>query len=43
MRGFLVGFVDAVFSHGERWYLVDWKSNYLGDSFEDYAGASLER
>ncbi|TFH24036.1 MAG: exodeoxyribonuclease V subunit beta, partial [Myxococcales bacterium] len=43
VRGFLVGFVDTVLSHGDRWYLVDWKSNYLGDAFTDYAPAELER
>jgi len=36
VRGFLTGFVDLVFTHRERWYLVDWKSNHLGDRPSEY-------
>jgi len=34
--GFMRGFIDMVFRHGNRYYLVDWKSNYLGSGIEDY-------
>ena len=27
--GYMKGFIDLVFRHGERWYIVDWKSNWL--------------
>ncbi len=36
VRGYLTGFVDTIFEHGGRWYLVDWKSNDLGPSTADY-------
>lgn len=34
--GWLSGFVDLVFRMNGQIYLLDWKSNYLGDSFQDY-------
>ena len=34
--GFLTGFVDLCFTHGNRWFLIDWKSNDLGPSPSDY-------
>ena len=37
LRGFLRGFVDLVFEHEGRWYVLDYKSNRLGESFSDYA------
>ncbi len=39
--GFLRGFVDLVFEHGGRWYIVDWKSNHLGDVAARYGAAAL--
>ncbi len=39
--GFLRGFVDLVFEHEGRWYIVDWKSNHLGDGALHYAEAAL--
>jgi len=35
-EGMVRGFMDMVFEHGGRFYLVDWKSNHLGGRFEDY-------
>ncbi|MFN6961815.1 MAG: PD-(D/E)XK nuclease family protein, partial [Rhodocyclaceae bacterium] len=35
--GYMKGFIDLVFRAGGRWYIVDWKSNWL----EDYGPASL--
>ena len=29
-RGFLTGSIDLVFRCGERWWVADWKSNWLG-------------
>ncbi|HBA88086.1 MAG TPA: exodeoxyribonuclease V subunit beta, partial [Geobacter sp.] len=43
VRGMLLGFIDLVFEHGGRYYIVDWKSNHLGNSVEDYGQASLRR
>jgi exodeoxyribonuclease V beta subunit len=39
--GFMKGFIDLVFQHEGKFYLVDWKSNYLGSTFESYADESL--
>lgn len=36
VRGFMKGFIDLVFRFGGRYYLVDWKSNFLGSHREDY-------
>jgi exodeoxyribonuclease V beta subunit len=36
VKGFIRGFMDLVFEHQGRFYLADWKSNYLGDCVEDY-------
>jgi len=41
VRGFLKGFIDLVLRHGRRFYLVDWKSNYLGGRVEDYRPEAL--
>jgi len=39
--GFLRGFVDLVVEHGGRWYIIDYKSNWLGPAPEDYAPAAV--
>jgi exodeoxyribonuclease V beta subunit len=39
--GFMKGYMDMVFQYGERFYLIDWKSNYLGNKVEDYRAESL--
>jgi exodeoxyribonuclease V beta subunit len=36
LAGFLKGFIDLVFEHAGRWYLVDYKSNLLGVHANDY-------
>lgn len=41
IRGFMRGFMDLVFQHDGRFYLVDWKSNHLGNRTEDYDSAAL--
>ncbi|MEA3547267.1 MAG: exodeoxyribonuclease V subunit beta, partial [Thermodesulfobacteriota bacterium] len=40
--GFLKGFIDLVFEADNRYYLVDWKSNYLGATIEDYNQERLQ-
>ncbi|HLC15589.1 MAG TPA: 3'-5' exonuclease, partial [Thermodesulfovibrionia bacterium] len=35
-RGFMKGFMDMVFCHNSQYYLVDWKSNFLGTTVPDY-------
>jgi exodeoxyribonuclease V beta subunit len=34
--GFMKGYIDLVFQHEKRFYLVDWKSNYLGSTIDSY-------
>jgi exodeoxyribonuclease V beta subunit len=41
LRGFLRGFVDLVFEHAGRFYVVDYKSNHLGATPGDYTRARL--
>ncbi len=41
--GFLGGFMDLVFVHEGRWWLIDWKSNWLGDLPEDYHAEAVWR
>ncbi len=39
--GYLRGFIDMVFCHNEKFYIVDWKTNYLGNRFDDYSFSIL--
>ncbi len=41
VRGMLRGFMDMVFEHRGRYYLLDWKSNHLGFRAEDYSTDNL--
>jgi len=41
LAGFLRGFIDLVFQHDGRFYLVDYKGNHLGPSAADYAPQKL--
>ena len=41
VRGLMKGFIDLVFRHQGRFYIVDYKSNHLGDRFADYARERL--
>ena len=40
-RGFMKGYMDLVFQWRGRFYLVDWKSNFLGPRKEDYGLETL--
>ena len=52
-RGFLTGSIDLVFRSGERWWVADWKSNFLGQRDprgavlrcgpNDYSAAAMEQ
>ena len=39
--GFMRGFIDLLFQFEGRYYLVDWKSNWLGSKPEDYSAKVL--
>lgn len=41
LDGYLKGFIDLVFEAEGRFWIVDWKSNHLGDGREDYAAPAL--
>ena len=41
VRGMLMGFMDMVFEEGGYYYLLDWKSNHLGNSIEDYGQSAM--
>ena len=42
LNGFMRGSIDFICEHQGRWYLIDWKSNYLGGQAEDYAAERIE-
>jgi len=42
LEGYLKGFIDLVFEHGGRYYVLDWKSNHLGYAPSDYGPAALQ-
>ncbi|GAM07773.1 recBCD enzyme subunit RecB [Geobacter sp. OR-1] len=41
VKGMLRGFIDLVFRVDGRYYLIDWKSNHLGNRWSDYAPGLL--
>lgn len=41
-EGFMRGFIDLLFVFEGRFYIVDWKSNWLGNRADDYAPAALQ-
>lgn len=41
LRGLLMGFADLVFEHGGRYWVLDYKSNALGDEDGAYGPAAL--
>ncbi|WP_170845141.1 UvrD-helicase domain-containing protein [Chitinasiproducens palmae] len=41
LHGFMKGFIDLVFEADGRFYIVDWKSNDLGDTLDAYLPVSM--
>lgn len=41
IRGYLHGFIDLVFEGAGRYYIVDYKSNWLGADYNAYDGAAI--
>ncbi|MGL4315066.1 MAG: exodeoxyribonuclease V subunit beta [Pseudomonas sp.] len=41
LKGFLKGFIDLTFEHAGRWYILDYKSNWLGPDASHYGGERL--
>jgi len=42
MTGIFKGFIDLTFEQGGRYYVLDYKSNYLGESDEFYTQENIE-
>jgi exodeoxyribonuclease V beta subunit len=36
VKGMMNGLVDLFFKHNDKYYILDWKSNFLGDAMEHY-------
>lgn len=43
VEGFMRGFLDLLFCFNERYYLIDWKSNWLGSQPADYGAEGMQR
>ncbi|MFN2355886.1 MAG: PD-(D/E)XK nuclease family protein, partial [Desulfopila sp.] len=41
MRGYLTGFVDLICEYGGKYYILDYKTNYLGEMMSDYSPDNL--
>lgn len=42
ISGLLKGFIDLVFEYNGKFYLLDWKSNYLGNSLDAYSEQNMK-
>ncbi|MGA1651686.1 MAG: exodeoxyribonuclease V subunit beta [Burkholderiaceae bacterium] len=43
LQAYLKGFIDLVIEHDGRYFLIDWKSNHLGNRMADYGPEPLKR
>lgn len=41
LKGMLKGFIDLLFEWQGKYYVLDYKSNFLGNAFDDYQAESL--
>jgi exodeoxyribonuclease V beta subunit len=41
VNGFMTGFVDMVFVKDGKYYILDWKTNFLGETLEHYQDEHL--
>ncbi len=39
--GYMKGFIDLIVHHQGRWYLLDYKTNYLGDTYGHYTKSAM--
>lgn len=42
IKGIMHGFIDLLFEHQGMFYILDWKSNHLGNNLENYAVENLQ-
>ncbi|MGI9278058.1 MAG: exodeoxyribonuclease V subunit beta [Endozoicomonas sp.] len=43
VKGMLKGFIDLTFEYEGRWYVLDYKSNWLGDQLSDYTQDNMQK
>ena len=43
IRGMMTGLIDLVVRHENRYYVIDYKSNHLGNSLQDYSPIALQQ
>jgi len=43
INGMMKGFIDLIFSYKNKYYIIDWKSNYLGPELKNYNQSSMKR
>jgi exodeoxyribonuclease V beta subunit len=43
LTGYMKGFVDLIFEHEGRYYIVDYKSNALGETLADYTAPAMQQ
>jgi exodeoxyribonuclease V beta subunit len=42
LKGMMHGFIDLIFEHDGKFYVCDYKSNYLGDDYSDYQQDAMQ-
>ena len=42
LEGFLTGYIDLLFAYEGRYYIVDYKTNYLGETADRYSTKQLQ-
>ena len=42
IKGVMHGFIDLLFEFEGKFYILDWKSNHLGNSIDDYSIDKLD-
>jgi len=42
LNGMMHGFIDLIFEHQGKYYICDYKSNYLGDNYQNYQAPMLK-
>ncbi len=43
LKGYVKGFIDLIFKYDDKYYIVDWKTNYLGSSIEEYNNENISK
>lgn len=41
LEGIMNGIIDLFFEHEGKYFILDWKSNFLGDTLDDYSAAGV--